>query len=146
MLNSKQPPRVNAVRAGKNAGRHGGETNKKHKHTAVNREFYQDANAERLEGHSHVETNWQLTAEKDEQVGVITLTWPGMDGGGGQKYGLLNRGSAILKSTFVLATLKTFGVPTCRAMNAPRHSILSHLQIFQTRTKVPEQTEPNTQP
>lgn len=29
-----------------------------------------------------------------------------MDGGGGQKYGLLNRGSAILKSTFVLDTFK----------------------------------------
>lgn len=25
------------------------------------------------------------------------LTWPGIDGGGGQKYGLLNRGSAILQ-------------------------------------------------
>lgn len=109
MLNSKQPPRVNAVGAGKNAGRHRSKRINK-KNTAVNREFYRDANAERLKGHSHVETNWQLTAENDEQVGAITLTWPGMDGGGGQKYGLLNRGSAILKSTFVLATLKTFGL------------------------------------
>lgn len=104
MLNSKQPPRVNAVRAGRNAGRHSSKRLKK------DREFYRDANAERLKGHSHVETNWQLTAVNDEQVGVITLTWPGMDGGGGQKYGLLNRGSAILKSTFVLATVKTFRV------------------------------------
>lgn len=80
------------------------------KSAAVNREFYRDANAERLKGRSHVETNQQLTAENGEQVGVITLTWPGMEGGGGQKYGLLNRGSAILKSTFVLATLKTFRV------------------------------------
>lgn len=32
-------------------------------------------------------------------------TWPGMDGGGGQKYGLLNRGSAILKwATFIADT------------------------------------------
>lgn len=29
MLNSKQPPRVNAVRAGVNAGRHGGKQIKK---------------------------------------------------------------------------------------------------------------------
>lgn len=105
MLNSKQPPRVNAVGASKNAGRHRSKRINK-KNTEVNRKFYRDANAE----HSHVETNWQLTAENDEQVGAITLTWPGMDGGGGQKYGLLNRGSAILKSTFVLATLKTFGL------------------------------------
>ena len=35
------------------------------------------------------------------------LTWPGMDGGGGQKYGLLNRGSAILKEkTLVTVTFK----------------------------------------
>lgn len=35
------------------------------------------------------------------------LTWPGMDGGGGQKYGLLNRGSAILKwTTFIADTYK----------------------------------------
>lgn len=53
-----------------------------------------------------METNWQLTDGNGEQVGAITLTWPGMDGGGGQKYGLLNRGSAILKSTFSLSHLE----------------------------------------
>lgn len=30
-------------------------------------------------------------------VKFMTLTWPGIAGGGGQKYGLLNRGSAILR-------------------------------------------------
>lgn len=30
-------------------------------------------------------------------AGAVSLTWLGMVGGGGQKYGLLNRGSAILQ-------------------------------------------------
>lgn len=34
---------------------------------------------------------------KPARAGVGSLTWLGMVGGGGQKYGLLNRGSAILQ-------------------------------------------------
>lgn len=55
--------------------------------------------AEWLKRRSHMETNsnegWESQLVNVERA----LTWPGMDGGGGQKYGLLNRGSAILKES-----------------------------------------------
>lgn len=39
-------------------------------------------------------------------AGVVSLTWLGMVGGGGQKYGLLNRGSAILQEGRAPVTIR----------------------------------------
>lgn len=39
-------------------------------------------------------------------AGLVSLTWLGMVGGGGQKYGLLNRGSAILQEGRAPVTIR----------------------------------------
>lgn len=62
MLNSKQPPRVNAIRPSQNVERHGTT-----RMQAGNGDFYRDTGAERLKGHSHVDTNWRLTSKDAEQ-------------------------------------------------------------------------------
>lgn len=53
--------------------------------------------AEQRKRHSHKETNGKKSKIVSDACYKSGHTWPGMDGGGGQKYGLLNRGSAILK-------------------------------------------------
>lgn len=44
----------------------------------------------------------------------MTLTWPGIAGGGGQKYGLLNRGSAMLEQKQDSKHIKFHSVNTAK--------------------------------
>lgn len=135
MLNSKQPPRVNTVRAGQTQQVTAARARlwiKKNKADSSGWEWVlprrQTAKRTFTRGNKLAIHGW-----KWREVGVFPLTWPGMDGGGGQKYGLLNRGSAILKIDICFRHLKKCSRVTCWAINAPSHSVLSSLQIFQIR-------------